>query len=193
MADRPHIVVLAGPNGAGKSSAAKVILPESLSVPQFVNADLIAQGLSPFAPESMALEAGRLMLKRIHELTERGESFGFETTLASRSYARFLTDAQEKGYWVSLSFVWLNSVELALSRIADRVQQGGHNVPADVVRRRYPRAINNFFDLYRPLVDRWFLWDNSLDELSLVAEGGVALKPIIRDAARFQRIQECRS
>jgi predicted ABC-type ATPase len=122
MPDHPHIVVLAGPNGAGKSTIANVLLPETLNITQFVNADLIANGLSPFAPQSITLEAGRLMLKRIHELADRQESFAFETTLASRSYAHFLRDVQEKGYSVNLSFVWLNSVELALTRVADRVQ-----------------------------------------------------------------------
>jgi predicted ABC-type ATPase len=192
MLDHPHIVVLAGPNGAGKSTIANVLLPETLNITQFVNADLIAKGLSPFAPQSIALEAGRLMLNRIHELADRRESFAFETTLASRSYAHFLREAQQRGYSVNLSFAWLNSVELALARVADRVQQGGHDVPADDVKRRYFRGLNNFFDLYQPLVDTWSLWDNSLEAV-LVAQGGRDVETRIFDAIRFKLIQECRS
>ena len=186
----PEIVILAGPNGAGKSTTATVLLPESLGVEQFVNADLIAQGLSPFAPEKSAIEAGRLMLRRIRELRRRRSSFAFETTLATQSYAPFLRDAKEAGYVAHLIYVWLASVDLARSRIAVRVQQGGHDVPAVVVERRYWRGLRNFFNLYRPLVDTWTLCDNSSDELVIVARGVRASLPTVFDPERYDRIRK---
>lgn len=184
----PEIFVLSGPNGAGKSTTATVLLPESLGVEQFVNADLIAQGLSPFAPEKSAIEAGRLMLRRIRELRRRGESFAFETTLATRTYAPFLRDAQAAGYVVHLIYVWLSSVELARSRVAVRVQQGGHDVPAEVIERRYWRGLRNFFALYRPLVDTWTLCDNSADQVVIVADGEKNGEVTVLEQATYDRI-----
>lgn len=184
----PEIFVLGGPNGAGKSTTAMVLLPERLGVEQFVNADLIAQGLSPFAPEKSAIEAGRLMVRRIRELRRRGESFAFETTLAARSFAPFIRDAQADGYVVHLIYVWLASVELACSRVAVRVQQGGHDVPRDVLERRYWRGLRNFFELYRPLADTWTLCDNSAGEPVVVALGGGTAPPIVVDDAAYARI-----
>ena len=185
----PEIFVLGGPNGAGKSTTATVLLPERLSIDHFVNADLIAQGMSPFAPEKSAFLAGRLMLARIHQLRDRGDSFAFETTLATRSYVRFLRDARARGYIVHLVYIWLSSVDLAHSRIAARVQQGGHDVPAETVERRYWRGLRNFFDLYRPLADTWALCDNSGEELVVVARGrhGAAVTVFERDT--LERIQ----
>ncbi len=167
----PEIFVLGGPNGAGKSTTATVLLPEALGIEQFVNADLIAHCLSPFAPQTSALEAGRLMLARIHELRSRGPSFAFETTLASRSYVRFLQESQQAGYVVHVAYIWLTSVELALRRVSIRVQQGDHDVPASTVERRYWRGLRNFFELYQPLADTWTLCDNSGDEIVIVARG----------------------
>lgn len=186
----PEIFVLSGPNGAGKSTTATVLLPETLSIEQFVNADLIAQGLSPFAPTSSALEAGRIMHRRIRELRDRRQSFAFETTLASRSYVRFLEDAQQSGFVVHLAFIWLSSPELALSRVAVRVQQGGHDVPAETVRRRYWRGLRNFLGLYLPLANTWTLCDNSSTELVVVARGSQDTEPTILDTERFDRIRE---
>jgi predicted ABC-type ATPase len=145
--DRPEIFVLSGANGAGKTTTAGVLLPERLGVDQFVNADLIARGLSPFAPDRTAFRAGRLMLERIHDLRGRRESFGFETTLATRSYARFLREARGSGYLVHLIYIWLSSVDLALSRVRSRVAQGGHDIPASTVRRRYYRGLRNLLEL----------------------------------------------
>jgi predicted ABC-type ATPase len=186
----PEIFVLSGPNGAGKSTTATVLLPETLSIDQFVNADLIAKGLSPFAPLSSALEAGRIMHRRIRELRDRSYSFAFETTLASRSYVRFLEDAQQSGFVVHLAFIWLSSPELALSRVAVRVQQGGHDVPAETVRRRYWRGLRNFFDLYLPLANTWTLCDNSSTELEVVARGRQDTEPTVFDRQRFDRVRK---
>lgn len=186
----PEIFVLGGPNGAGKSTTASLLLPERLGVEQFVNADLIAQGLSPFAPETSALMAGELMLNRIRELRSQRESFAFETTLAARSYEGFLREAKADGYIVHLIYVWLDSVEVARSRVAVRVQQGGHDVPADVIERRFWRGLRNFFKIYQPLADTWTLCDNSSDGLVIVARGGTGQKLTVRDPARYAQIQE---
>jgi len=153
------IVVLAGPNGAGKTTAAPFVLRDRLSVREYVNADPIAQGLSGFDPESVALAAGRLMLERINELAHQRVSFGFETTLASRSFAPWLRARLEDGYSVHLVFLWLASPELALARVARRVEPGGHNVAEEVVPRRYAAGLRNFFGLYRSVASSWRMYD----------------------------------
>lgn len=190
--ERPEIFVLSGPNGAGKTTTASVLLPERLGVDQFVNADLIARGLSPFAPERTAFRAGRLMLERIHDLRRRGESFGFETTLATRSYAPFLRDARVAGYLVHLIYIWLSSVDLAISRVRARVAEGGHDVPPSTVERRYHRGLRNLFGLYQPLCDTWTVSDNSGDELIAVARGSRAERlegVTVVDAERWSAIR----
>ena len=184
----PEIFVLSGPNGAGKSTTARVLLPETLSIEQFVNADLIAQGLSPFAPQSSALEAGRLMLSRIHDFRSRGQSFAFETTLASRSYVTFLKEAQQGGYLVHIAYIRLSSVELAHSRVANRVQEGGHDVPRATVERRFWRGLQNFFTLYQPLADTWTLCDNSSVEPLVVAQGLKGAEVEVRDVNKYATI-----
>jgi len=136
----PSIVIVAGPNGAGKSTVAPALLHGTLAVDEFVNADVIASGLSAFDPESAAIAAGRVMLARLHELAEQRESFAFETTLASRTFAPWLRDLRASGYQIHLLFLWLPSAEFALDRVADRVRAGGHNVPAETVRRRIGQA-----------------------------------------------------
>lgn len=186
--ENSEIFVLSGPNGAGKSTTATALLPERLGVEQFVNADLIAQGLSPFAPERSAFEAGRLMLRRIRELRRRRESFAFETTLATRSYVPFLRNAQAAGYVVHVIYVWLSGVGLAQSRVTTRVRQGGHDVPAEVVERRYWRGMRNFFALYRPLANTWTLCDNSSDELVIVARGERDAEPTLFQPVTYARI-----
>lgn len=185
----PEIFVLSGPNGAGKSTTAMVLVPESLGIQEFVNADLIAKGLSPFAPASSAIEAGKLMLKRIRDLRTQRKSFAFETTLASRFYLRFLPEAQHAGFLVHIIYIWLSSVELALSRVALRVRQGGHDVPADVVERRYMRGLRNFFDSYQPLADTWTLCDNSGDELVIVARGEMGHSELVLEPERYRKIR----
>jgi predicted ABC-type ATPase len=164
-------VILAGPNGAGKSTAAPELLQGALAVNEFVNADVIARGLSAFDPESAAIAAGRVMLARIRELAEQRVSFAFETTLASRSFAPWLRDLRASGYTVHLFFLWLSSADLAVERVAERVAAGGHSIPADTVRRRYRAGIRNFFSLYQTVVNSWALYNASGPEPTLVAEG----------------------
>jgi len=161
--------VIAGPNGAGKTTFARKFLPESVKCMEFVNADLIAGGLSPFAPEKAAIHAGRLMLERIHSLADRGLDFGFETTLSGRTYIRLFQDLKRRGYQIHLFFLWLNSLRLALERIEIRVEQGGHDIPEMVVRRRFDRSLSNFFEFYRPLADSWTIFDNSGEMPKVVA------------------------
>src|SRR5439155_26523435 len=157
----PKVVVLAGPNGAGKSTAASRLLRGALGVTEFVNADVIARGLSGFSPERVAMEAGRVMLRRIKELAAKRESFAFETTLASRSFAPWLRDLVKSGYRFHLVFLWLPSAAAAVARVAERVSLGGHDVPVATVRRRYKAGLKNFFELYRSLSTTWQVIDNS--------------------------------
>lgn len=159
--DSPALYIIAGCNGAGKTTASYTVLPEVLGCREFVNADEIARGLSPFNPESVAIEAGRLMLRRIDELLDARATFAIETTLATRSYARLVERAHAKGYKVSLVFFYLQSPALAKERVAQRVKDGGHNIPADIIERRYYAGLRNFFRIFAPIVDKWILADNS--------------------------------
>jgi len=156
-----RILIVAGPNGAGKTTFAREYLPQEAGCPIFINADLIAEGLSPFAPELVAIRSGRLMLQMIRDHAARGDSFAFETTLAGRNYARAIPRWQGDGYSVTLFYLSLPTVDLAISRVAERVRQGGHHVPDDVVRRRYFAGRENLETLYKPIVDEWILYDNS--------------------------------
>ena len=158
------IIIIAGPNGAGKTTFAREFLPNEAECPQFINADLIAAGLSPFAPDLAAVKAARLMLENITDLERRGESFAFETTLSGLIYARRIRRWQEAGYHVTLFFLSLPDAQMALDRVAERVRQGGHNVPSDVVCRRYAAGLRNFEQVYRDAVDAWAMYDNSGDE-----------------------------
>jgi predicted ABC-type ATPase len=165
------LYIISGCNGAGKTTASYTILPEILDCKEFVNADEIAKGLSPFRPEKAGIEAGRLMLKRIKLLLESGENFAFETTLSTKSYVNFIEKAKEENYQVTCLFFWLHSVELAISRVETRVQEGGHNIPEDVIRRRYENGLRNFFNLFLPRVDNWLFVNNSGDTYEIIAEG----------------------
>ncbi len=169
----PNLYIIAGCNGAGKTTASMTVLPEILNCYEFVNADEIARGLSPFQPEKVAIEAGRIMLNRIKHLVETGEDFAFETTLATKSYVSFIQKAKERGYKVTLVFVYLNSVELAKQRVKDRVSKGGHHIEAEVIERRYYAGLKNFLHLYMTHCDLWMLVDNSLEnfELNEIASG----------------------
>ncbi len=158
---RPHLIVIAGPNGAGKSTTAPSLLKGTLKVTEFVNADLIAQGLSGFKPEGAVFHAGRVMLERIHYLVKKRADFAFETTLASKSFAPWIRDLSKTGYDFHLVFLWLPNEEFAIARVAERVSMGGHNVPEKTIRRRYHAGIKNFFRLYKPLADFWRVYDNS--------------------------------
>ena len=167
-----NLYIISGCNGAGKTTASYTVLPEVLDCKEFVNADEIARGLSPFNPESVAIEAGRLMLQRIEDLLSKEESFSIETTLATKSYINLVRRAQEKGYTVRLLFFWLNSPDLALQRIAERVAKGGHNIPEPIVRRRYVTGISNLFRLFMSVVDSWEIYDNSKYPAIQIARGG---------------------
>jgi predicted ABC-type ATPase len=170
----PQVIVIAGPNGAGKTSLAPFLLRDRYNEFPFVNADAIASGLSAFEPESVAIEAGRVMLHRLHELAERRENFVFETTLAARSYASWLSRQRQRGYEVHLLFVWLKTSDLAIERVAERVRRGGHAIPPVEIRRRYQRGIKNFFELYGPIADTWAVYDNTKPgQPVLVATGGI--------------------
>ena len=184
-----HLYIIAGCNGAGKTTASKTILPKSLLVKEFVNADEIAKGLSPFNPEGVAIEAGRLMLKRIDELLNAGESFSIETTLATKSYINLVRRAQREGYMVHVLFFWLNSVELAKRRVADRVASGGHNIPLSVIERRYQAGLRNLFQIFMDEVDVWVIYDNSNNKGERVAFGGKAISTKIKDKLKFNKIK----
>ena len=161
VSENPKIIVIAGCNGAGKSTIAPHLLRDAFGLKDFVNADTIAQGLSAFSPESVALEAGRLMLKRLKDLAKERKSFAFETTLATRFYAKWLAELKTQGFEFHLIFLWLKSPELAFERVQIRVNQGGHNIPENVIYRRYFKGLRNFFGLYKPIANSWTIYDNS--------------------------------
>ena len=170
-----RIVIIAGPNGAGKTTFAREFLPREAECPDFINVDLIAAGLSPFAPERSAIRAGRLVLQEISQRTHRGESLAFETTLSGRGYARMIPKWRAAGYRVKLIYLSLPSAELAVDRVAARVAQGGHPVPEDVIRRRFNSGLHNFSEVYAPIVDSWVLYDNSGSTPKLLDSGDNAL------------------
>lgn len=166
-----NIYIIAGCNGAGKTTASFTILPEILDCKEFVNADEIAKGLSPFQPETVAFEAGRIMLERVEVLLKSNENFAFETTLSTKSYKQKLIRAKENGFKVKLLFFWLPTIEMAVNRVAIRVSEGGHNIPKEVIERRYLRGIENLFKIYLPLCTDWAVFDNSEEIPELIAEG----------------------
>jgi len=166
----PNLYIIAGCNGAGKTTASFTVLPEILNCKEFVNADEIAKGLSPFQPDTVPFESGRIMLHRINELLTEGKDFAFETTLSSRAYVSFIKKAKDIGYKVSLLFFWLDSIETAKERVKYRVKHGGHSIPEDVIERRYRRGLQNLIKLYIPQVDYWIIFDNTKEPL-VVAEG----------------------
>jgi len=166
---RPNLYIIAGPNGAGKTTFARKFLPQYVECLEFVNADFIAGGLSPFAPERAAIHAGRLMLEQIHSLTERGLDFGFETTLSGKTYVKLLQEMKRRGYFIHIFFLWITDVELALERIKLRVRNGGHHIPEAIVRRRFGRRLLNFLRFYKPLADSWTIFDNSSDVPQMIA------------------------
>ncbi len=166
----PHLIIIAGSNGSGKTTAAPALLQHAVHIDNFVNADVIAQGLCAFQPEKAAIQAGRVMLDRIHHLAEERTNFAFETTLASRSFAPWVKNLKKEGYQFHLMFLWLKSVELAISRVQERIKMGGHAVPETTIRRRYEAGLKNFFNLYKPIADSWQFYDNSnTHHLKLIA------------------------
>jgi len=168
----PRIIIIAGPNGAGKTTFAREFLPNEAACPVFVNADLIAAGLSPFAPELAALQAGRLMLQAIAQHVDRRESFAFETTLSGRAYARQIPQWRRAGYFVELFFLSLPHAGMAVQRVAERVRQGGHHIPEATIHRRFAAGLVLLRTVYQPLVDQWSVYDNSGDEPQLIDWSG---------------------
>jgi len=164
-----RLFIISGCNGAGKTTASYSILPEILDCEEFVNADEIAKGLSPFKPEHAAIQAGRLMLDRINKLIEKGQDFAFETTLTTKSYKNLVLDAKEKGYHVTLLFFWLRTSDLAVKRVETRVKEGGHNIPESVIRRRYENGLRNFYNIFESIVDEWMFIDNSGEPYEIIA------------------------
>ena len=186
--DRLHLYIIAGCNGAGKTTASFTVLPEMLNCREFVNADEIAKGLSPFNPEGVAIQAGRLMIDRILHLLKEGETFAFETTLATRSYIKLIQRAQKRGYFVTLLFFSLSTPEQAIARVAKRVSLGGHNIPTEVILRRYDAGLQNLFQLYIPVVDYWTLYDNSNIPGEKIAYGWRDSRINVVDEAKYARL-----
>lgn len=193
MADpkaNPTAIVLAGVNGAGKTTSSRSLLARTLKMMTFVNADIIAQGLSGFEPEAAAIRAGRIMLAELDELVRERASFAFETTLAARTYASWLNKLRESGYRVHLFYFWLNSADLAVSRVASRVKKGGHHVPEATIRQRYVRSVRNLFDLYIPVVSGWKVYDNSSGEgARLIAKGKFGAPELVIDPAIWSQVK----
>lgn len=171
MTGSEKIVIIAGPNGAGKTTFARQFLPNEADCSVFINADLIAAGLAPFSPEAAAIRAGRLMLEEITNLVRRGESFAFETTLSGLMYARLIQKWRGLGYRVRLIYLSLPNADLAVTRVAERVLQGGHSIPEAVIRRRFDAGWKNFNSRYKLLVNAWSLYDNSQQQPVLIEEG----------------------
>ncbi len=185
-----NLYIIAGCNGVGKTTASYTILPEIIDCKEFVNADEIAKGLSPFQPEKVAFEAGRIMINRINELLRENETFAFETTLSTRSYRNKILEAKKQGYIVTLLFFWLNNVELAKERVRIRVKEGGHNIPKKVIERRYFNGIYNLFDIYLPIIDGVLIFDNSYGKHQLIAHKmGIENLEIV-DSVKFKQLKQ---
>ncbi len=187
---KKSLYIIAGCNGAGKTTASFTVLPEMLNCHEFVNADEIAKGLSPFNPESVALQAGRLMIERVIQLMKEGKSFAFETTLSTRSYVKLVQQAQRNGYYVTLLFFSLASPEQAVRRVAQRVSQGGHNIPTDVVYRRYASGLKNLFQMYTNVVDYWAFYDNSDCPTRKIAYGWRNGQTVIQEKETYNKFKK---
>lgn len=186
----PNLFIIAGCNGAGKTTASYTVLPEMLNCKEFINADEIAKGISPFQPEKAAIDAGKIMLSRIDELIALQIDFAFETTLSPKYFVNLIKEAQLKGYFVSLVFFWLNSVDLAIERVKMRVSEGGHNIPEENIRRRYKSGIRNLLTLYKPVCDYWIIINNSQNPFNVIAEGLKNSELYIKDWIIWNKINE---
>ncbi len=162
--------IIAGPNGSGKTTFAKTFLPEYAKCDRFINADLIAAGLSPFSPSQVAIKSGRLVLEQIKEYSDNGVDFGFETTMSGVTYLKYFKMLKEKGYKINIFFLWMPSSQLAVARVKDRVAQGGHNVPIEDIKRRFERSMDKFFKEYRLLADKWILFNNAETTPKIIAK-----------------------
>ena len=189
MSNKKQLYIIAGCNGAGKTTASFTILPEVLECKEFVNADEIAKGLSPFQPESVAMQAGRIMLARMDELLQKGETFAFETTLATKSYKQKIEWAQANGYEVTLLFFWLDSPNMAKKRVAQRVAEGGHSIPSQTIERRYHNGIANLFVIYMDMVDICYIFDNSEGERTPIAKKYKGGKEIIYNTDLYNQMK----
>lgn len=185
----PRLYILAGCNGAGKTTASYTFLPEILDCREFVNSDEFAKSLSPFDPSIASVSASRFMLRRIQYLMERGADFSIETTLATRSLVSIINEARAKSYVITILYLWVQSPEIAIQRVRDRVETGGHNIPENVLRRRYTTGLKYLFDIYMPICDRWMIADNSGSTFMLIAEGDDK-RTIIKDEEKFRRIRK---
>ena len=183
----PKLYIISGCNGSGKTTASYTLLPDLLDCRQFVNSDEIAKSFSPFDPAAASISASRFMVLKINYLLERREDFAIETTLATRSLVKIIQEAQAIGYEVTVLYFWLNSPELAIQRVRDRVATGGHNIPEPVIRRRYVMGLHYFFHSDVPVTDRWILADNSKSPFTVVAEGGRHIM-YIKDNEKYQLI-----
>lgn len=184
-----NLYIIGGCNGAGKTTASFTILPQIIECKEFVNADEIARGLSPFQPEQVSFEAGRIMLRRINELLDDNKSFAFETTLSTRSYANMINRAKQKGYIVTLLYFWLQSVELAKERVKIRVAEGGHDIDPEIIERRFVRGIKNLFDLYLPIADGVLIFDNSEGKYELLAQKTVNKHLSVINESKFNKLK----
>lgn len=184
----PNLYIIAGPNGAGKTTFATEYLPVYAKCKQFINADLIAKGLAPFAPQSAAIKAGRIVLEQLHALTASRQDFAVESTLSGRTYIPFLKKMKQEGYIIHMFFLWIPSVQLSLARIKERVEQGGHHIPSADVRRRFKKSLGNFWNDYSPLADYWQIFDNASPSPRLIAEGKNGIITIV-DKELFVRIK----
>lgn len=171
MDSQKRMLIIAGPNGAGKTTFATEFLPKEAECPNFINADLIAAGINPFRPEAASIQAAKIMIEMMKTYVKRGESFSFETTLSGKNYARHIPEWQREGYRIKLYFLKLPDPEFAIARVKQRVKEGGHNVPEDVVRRRFKSGWSNFERLYKEIVDEWALYDNAGKQPVLLNEG----------------------
>jgi len=185
----PNLYIIAGCNGAGKTTASFTVLPEMLNCDEFINADEIARGLSPLNPERVAIDAGRLMLGLIDKLITARKDFAFETTLSTKSYVKTILKAKQQGFDVSMVFFWLDSVDLAIERVKARVEEGGHNIPENVVSRRYYSGLKNLFELYMPICDYWMLFNNSTSPSQLIAEGYADNEILIKNTKDYNLLK----
>ena len=185
----PRMYIISGCNGSGKTTASYTLLPELLDCSEFVNSDEFAKSLAPFHPETAYITASRFMLKKLRYLFTRREDFCIETTLATRSLLKMVRMAQDQGYFVTVVYLWLRDPEIAIKRVAARVEAGGHDVAPDIIRRRYYTGLEYFFDLYAPVCDKWMLVDNSEADFRIIAEGS-AKGTTVRDLPTYQLIKE---